>query len=177
LGHGTFGTMLVEDLQIAPRVAQRLMKLARNPHLAKPTNWSSLPSTLSVLCSLEKLSQTDFEKAASTKAIHPKMTAKEAESLVRMSWQVDKPASTTPVQVRGWVTAPSTAPTKVNVRLSADIMELAAKAVALAEVDNLPTAVTSEMVAAAEAAATAWTNLAKLLLETQTKTGKVVSLH
>ena len=52
LKHGEFIAMLRSDLPFKERVAQHLMKIARNPAISKASNWSHLPVARSTLSDL-----------------------------------------------------------------------------------------------------------------------------
>jgi hypothetical protein len=78
LDHGEWLPFLRDDLKINARVAQDLMRLARNPRFAKTSNSSYLPRSFSALIALGSLSDDDFATGIKSGAINPGTTAKQA---------------------------------------------------------------------------------------------------
>jgi len=81
LDHGEWLPFLRDDLKINARVAQELMRLARNPRFTNATNSSYLPSSFSALVALGRLSNDDFATGIKSGAINPGTTAKQARVL------------------------------------------------------------------------------------------------
>jgi hypothetical protein len=75
---------LLQDLNIEPRYAQRLMALARNPRLRalmQMRDLSHLPRAVSTLSVLAAIPEAEFEAGIASGAISPSMTAKQAQSI------------------------------------------------------------------------------------------------
>jgi hypothetical protein len=81
LPHGSFLKMIKEDLPFTASTAQRLMKIAADPRLAKAAHAQLLPRDWSILYALTKLSDEAFAQAISAKAVHPEMTRQGARHL------------------------------------------------------------------------------------------------
>jgi hypothetical protein len=82
LPHGEFLEMIEHDLPFAASKAQRLMKIASNPKIAKAAHGQHLPGSWRTLYELTKLDDETFDKAVSDGTIHPSMTRREAKSSV-----------------------------------------------------------------------------------------------
>ncbi len=82
LPHGEWLAMVKTDLLFTATVAQRLMKIAADPKLANAARAQLLPPAWSALYELTKLPEETFAKAASTGAIHPKMTRDDVRTMV-----------------------------------------------------------------------------------------------
>jgi hypothetical protein len=82
LDHGEWLPFLRDDLKIHERVAQELMRLARNPRFANTRSSSYLPSSFSALTALSRLSDDDFEAGKASGAINPRTTTKQARLMV-----------------------------------------------------------------------------------------------
>lgn len=79
LHHGQWQRLFQKRLiPFCLRGAQRLMALARNPVIAKTTNWSFLPATERALYMLAKADPEALQRALTAKQITPLMTLEEA---------------------------------------------------------------------------------------------------
>ncbi len=74
---GDFAKMIEARLDFQPRVAQRLMSIARDPRLANPTHAALLPPSWTVLYELTKLDDAAFDEAVETRVINPQMQRKD----------------------------------------------------------------------------------------------------
>lgn len=73
LMHGSFEAMCQTSLDFSPRVAQRLMAIARDNRLSNPTHASHLPKAWTTLYELTTLTDEEFERAIADDIINPKM--------------------------------------------------------------------------------------------------------
>jgi len=80
IGHGGFGQLL-DELDIEPRMAQRLMAIARHRVLADPTHGSHLPPSWRTLSELARLDDEELVGAINEGLVHPEMTRAEAAAL------------------------------------------------------------------------------------------------
>ena len=80
VGHGGFGQLL-DELDIEPRMAQRLMAIARHRVLADPTHGSHLPPSWRTLSELARLDDDELAGAIDEGLVHPAMTRADAARL------------------------------------------------------------------------------------------------
>jgi hypothetical protein len=100
LDHGEWLPFLHDDLKINARVAQELMRLARNRRFANASNSSYLPSSFSALVALGRLSDDDFATCIESGAINPGTTAREAKQVLTVMVTRGPPRLVTPVYHR-----------------------------------------------------------------------------
>jgi N6-adenosine-specific RNA methylase IME4 len=81
LEHGEFAEMVETALPFGPRTAQRLMKIAADKRLAKPTHVSLLPPSWGTLYELTKLSDEAFKANIDNGTIRPDMERKDAAKI------------------------------------------------------------------------------------------------
>jgi hypothetical protein len=74
-----------KELPFSLSLAERYMKIARDHRLTKSANLQNLPSPVSVLYELSRLSDDEFYQAMAAGKIHPEMTHKEAAALAQTS--------------------------------------------------------------------------------------------
>jgi hypothetical protein len=96
--HGDWLPFLRDDLRMDADFAQRVMALARNPRFLNTANLRFLPSALSALGVIARLSDDEFEAGKASGTIHPSMTAKQAKGLM-----VKRKAETLKLNVTGYV--------------------------------------------------------------------------
>jgi hypothetical protein len=94
LPHGEFLKMIKSDLPFTATVAQRLMKIATDPKLVDAARAQLLPPAWGTLYELAKLPKGAFEQAASSGAIHPKMTRDDAKAFNLKTVDVTQPSRT-----------------------------------------------------------------------------------
>jgi hypothetical protein len=81
LPHGEWGKLLRDNLKMRERFAQGVMKLARNPRFAKPSNLTLLPPTLTALAAIAEMPDNIYNHGIASGAINPRTTAKQAQFL------------------------------------------------------------------------------------------------
>ena len=81
LAHGTFESMVEENLPFGPRTARRLMKIAKNPVLANRTHASVLPPSWMTLYELAKLPEATLKGALGKNLITPETTRAQVKNL------------------------------------------------------------------------------------------------
>jgi hypothetical protein len=84
LQHGAFQKMIAHDLPFDATTAQRLMKIARDPRMAKAAHAQLLPRACGTFYELTKLHDAEFEQAVSSGAIHAKLKRSDAARLVKV---------------------------------------------------------------------------------------------
>ncbi|MFY9957723.1 hypothetical protein, partial [Bradyrhizobium sp.] len=75
--HGQWLPMIENDLPYGVKVAEQLMRVARDPRLSNSSNWKNLPPVLSTLVEITRLSDQEFEKCKADGTIHQGMTCKD----------------------------------------------------------------------------------------------------
>jgi Skp family chaperone for outer membrane proteins len=80
LDHGEFGPLL-DRLNLHPRAAERLIKIANNEVLANPTHWVGLPTFRRTLSELATLPPEFLEEKIADGAVNPNTTRKDVEAL------------------------------------------------------------------------------------------------
>ena len=96
VAHGEWLPMLGEA-ELSERDAQRLMKVARNPGLSNPTNFSDLSGKVAVLLELSRLDTADIERRIETGAVTPKTKIREARNYVTQVEETRKGEKEKPV--------------------------------------------------------------------------------
>jgi hypothetical protein len=82
LEHGQFETMIENKLPFTPSTAQRLMKIAANPILAKPAHAQALPPSWGTLYELTKLPERKLVAKLEDGTINPKSARKDIIKLL-----------------------------------------------------------------------------------------------
>ena len=95
LPHGAFLKMIKSDLPFTATVAQRLMKIATDPKLVDAARAQLLPPAWGTLYELTKLPKETFEQAASSGAIHPKMTRDDVRTINVKTTDITQPSGRT----------------------------------------------------------------------------------
>jgi hypothetical protein len=80
LDHGEFGPLL-DRLNLHPRAAERLIKIANNEVLANPTHWVGLPTFRRTLSELATLPPEFLEEKIADGTVNPQTTRKDVEAL------------------------------------------------------------------------------------------------
>jgi Skp family chaperone for outer membrane proteins len=80
LDHGEFGPLL-DRLNLHPRAAERLIKIANNEVLANPTHWVGLPTFRRTLSELATLPPEFLEEKIADGAVNAQTTRKDVEAL------------------------------------------------------------------------------------------------
>jgi hypothetical protein len=81
--HGEWERMIAGYLPFDASTAQRFMKIARDTRISNPAHVQLLPNAWGTVYELTKLPTEAFESAVTTGDINPRMTRKEAITLVR----------------------------------------------------------------------------------------------
>jgi N6-adenosine-specific RNA methylase IME4 len=90
LGHGAFLAMVERQLPFGPRMAQKLMRVASDPRIAKANPGSLLPPSPTTLHELSRLDDLTFRRALANGSIHPEMTRRDAGGLVHKAHRVKR---------------------------------------------------------------------------------------
>jgi hypothetical protein len=87
-GHGNFSRLFKDHakpvdppMPITQRTGEKVMKIAKNPALANPTNWSSLPIATDTLDVLSPLPEKFIESYIARGFVSPDMTGIDARAL------------------------------------------------------------------------------------------------
>jgi hypothetical protein len=92
LAHGEFLEMVKDDLPFGPSVAERLMKIARDPRLApNSARGPILPPSWRTLYELTKLSDTQLDALIVRRIIRPDMERRELERALEPAREHPKP--------------------------------------------------------------------------------------
>ena len=83
LPHGEFQKMVERDLPFSPRQAQIYMRVAASPQFSNAKHASHLPPAINTLDLLGRLSAQEFERRLSVGDIHPNMSRKDANTLLK----------------------------------------------------------------------------------------------
>lgn len=83
LGHGAFLRMIESELPFRPRMAQELMRIARNPILSNTQRVAHLPHGVAALSVLARIPEEKLAKLIEEGAVSPLTTRAEAAVLVR----------------------------------------------------------------------------------------------
>ncbi len=89
VGHGNWLPIL-DKLDFSRKWAERLMKVAKTPHLAKAPR-GRLPAGVRVLEELSRLGAEDFEAGVESGEIHSEMTVADAREVRLIEVQFDEP--------------------------------------------------------------------------------------
>lgn len=82
LPHGRFGPLL-DELGLSPEMARRFMRVAANPAIANRSPETGLPSSVTVLDVLARLTEDELTEAIDTGEVASTTTRREAEEAVR----------------------------------------------------------------------------------------------
>ena len=80
--HGQWLPMIDNDLPYGVKVAEQLMRVARDPKTSNSSNWAILPPVLSTLVEITKLPDEEFEKRKADGTIRQDMTCKEVTNRI-----------------------------------------------------------------------------------------------
>jgi hypothetical protein len=83
LPHGEFQRMVERDLPFNPGQARVYMRVAADPRLAKRQHAAVLPPAVGTLEILRHLSDREFERGIQAGDIHPDMSRKQAQTLLK----------------------------------------------------------------------------------------------
>jgi hypothetical protein len=81
--HGQWLAMIDSDLPYGLKVAEQLMRVARDPKISDSSNWTNLPPVLSTLVEISKLSDDEFEKRKADRTLHQGMTCKDVTGRIK----------------------------------------------------------------------------------------------
>jgi hypothetical protein len=80
--HGQWLPMIENDLPYGVKVAEQLMRIARDPKTSNSSNWTILPPVLSTLVEITKLSAEEFERRKKDGTLYQGMTCKEVSGRI-----------------------------------------------------------------------------------------------